>query len=111
MNGTVSGTGVILHDDLDISWAAWYMSTAILEERCAVQSWKEAFQVWGTINGYTIYVTASVDHGRLSVSTFTQSNMFRMTSGGTDVVGSVAGVDWDTQTLLLEGSMFQFISI
>ncbi len=95
LDGTISGKGDITRKDADISWGTW--STFPVPEPFQDYS----FQAWGTIDGYTMFIWATVHHGQIYYSTF------EMRGHGTLIQGKATALDYNTGVATLEGWIIQ----
>jgi hypothetical protein len=95
LSGTMTGSGDITRKNADISWATWSMSPV------PEYAQDYAFQAWGTIDGHTMFIWATIHHGQIYYGTF------EMRGDGTVIQGKVTAADWNTSTATLEGWIAQ----
>ena len=95
LNGTISGKGNITWKDADVSWDTWSKTMTMPAVPTPFQDY--AFQARGTIDGYTMLISATVHAGQVA------NSMFEMRGHGTFTQGTVTAVDWNTSTGTLEG--------
>ena len=95
LTGTISGKGNITWKDADIAWDTWYRTLNTPAVPAAFQD--DAFRALGTIDDYTMLISATIHHGQV------YSSMFEMKGHGTLTQGTITAVNWNTSTGTLEG--------